>query len=38
VENLVEEVHPATLKREASDRARDFVQGEFFAFDLLSAM
>ncbi|MCM8899200.1 DUF3618 domain-containing protein, partial [Cutibacterium acnes] len=29
VENLVEEVHPATLKREASDRARDFVQGEF---------
>ena len=29
VENLVEEVHPATLKREASDRARDFVQCEF---------
>ena len=29
VENLVEEVHPASLKREASDRARDFVQGEF---------
>ncbi|MDO4413368.1 DUF3618 domain-containing protein [Cutibacterium sp.] len=29
VENLVEGVHPATLKREASDRVRDFVQGEF---------
>ncbi|BDY02836.1 MAG: DUF3618 domain-containing protein [Cutibacterium avidum] len=29
VEGLVEEVHPATLKREATDRARDYVQGEF---------
>ena len=29
VESLVEEVHPATLKREATDRARDYVQGEF---------
>lgn len=29
VESLVEEVHPATLKREVTGRARDFAKGEY---------